>query len=311
MSPASNKAGSGSRSGHGAPGAPGRPTPRSTASSVPSREKNNTAKKSEGTLPIPLYVVLRNAPPLRAVVLAGEGPAFCAGLDFQSFMATPDAFQGLLDRKGPTNVAQEVGWVWRELPVPVIAAIHGPCFGGGLQIALGADIRLAHPEAQLSVMEIRWGLIPDMGITQTLLPLVRPDVAKELTFTGRRVSGTEALELGLVTRVVEDPQAEAKALADTIATKSPHAIRAAKALFDRSPGLSVGESFALETELQLPLLGSKNQLEAIPTPEVITSLPGELFGRASSATSEQPPSQGCSTGDAATSSPAARRRLGS
>ncbi|MBO6933707.1 MAG: crotonase/enoyl-CoA hydratase family protein [Deltaproteobacteria bacterium] len=200
---------------------------------------------------------------LRAVVLAGEGPAFCAGLDFQSFMSTPNAPQKLLARKGPTNVAQEVGWVWRELPVPVIAAIHGSCFGGGLQIALGADIRLAHPEAQLSVMEIRWGLIPDMGITQTLLPLVRPDVAKELTFTGRRVSGKEALELGLVTRVVDDPQAEAKALADTIATKSPHAIRAAKALYDRSPGLSVAESFALETELQLPLLGSKNQLEAV------------------------------------------------
>jgi len=200
---------------------------------------------------------------LRAVVLAGEGPAFCAGLDFQSFMSTPGATKMLLERKGPTNVAQEVCWVWRELPVPVIAAIHGPCFGGGLQIALGADIRLARPDAQLSVMEIRWGLIPDMSITQTLLPLVRPDVAKELTYTGRRVSGSEALELGLVTRVVEDPHAEAKALAETIATKSPHAIRAAKALYDQAPGLSVAESFALETELQLPLLGSKNQLEAV------------------------------------------------
>ncbi len=200
---------------------------------------------------------------LRAVVLAGEGPAFCAGLDFQAFMATPNVGQKLLEREGATNLAQAVGWVWRELPVPVIAAIHGPCFGGGLQIALGADIRLAHPEAQLSVMEIRWGLIPDMGITQTLLPLVRPDVAKELTFTGRRVSGTEALALGLVTRVTDDPQAEAQALAETIASKSPHAIRAAKALYDQAPGLSPAESFALETELQLPLLGSKNQLEAV------------------------------------------------
>lgn len=200
---------------------------------------------------------------LRAVVLAGEGAAFCAGLDFQSFMTTPNAPQILLEREGVANLAQEVGWVWRELPVPVIAAIHGPCFGGGLQIALGADIRLAHPEARLSVMEIRWGLIPDMGITQTLLPLVRPDVARELTYTGRRVSGTEALALGLVTRVVDDPQAEAKALADTIATKSPHAIRAAKALFERAPALGVAEGLALETELQLPLLGSKNQLEAV------------------------------------------------
>lgn len=196
-------------------------------------------------------------------MLAGEGAAFCAGLDFQSFMTTPNAPQILLEREGVANLAQEVGWVWRELPVPVIAAIHGPCFGGGLQIALGADIRLAHPEARLSVMEIRWGLIPDMGITQTLLPLVRPDVARELTYTGRRVSGTEALALGLVTRVVDDPQAEAKALADTIATKSPHAIRAAKALFERAPALGVAEGLALETELQLPLLGSKNQLEAV------------------------------------------------
>ena len=175
---------------------------------------------------------------LRAVILAGEGPAFCAGLDFQSFMSTPGASERLLERKGPTNVAQEVCWLWRELPVPVIAAVHGACFGGGLQLALGADIRLAHPDAQLSVMEIRWGLIPDMGVTQTLLPLVRPDVARELTYTGRRVSGTEARELGLVTRVVEDPHAEAKALADRIATQSPHAIRAAKTLYDRAPGLS-------------------------------------------------------------------------
>lgn len=206
---------------------------------------------------------LAEDPTLRAVVLAGEGPAFCAGLDFQAFMATPQVSQKLLDRRGATNLAQQVAWVWRELPVPVIAAIHGPCFGGGLQIALGADIRLAHPEAQLSVMEIRWGLIPDMSVTQTLLPLVRPDVAKELTFTGRRLSGTEALAIGLVTRVVDDPHAEAKALAETIASKSPHAIRATKALYDRAPGLSPAESFALETELQLPLLGSKNQLEAV------------------------------------------------
>ena len=200
---------------------------------------------------------------VRAVVLAGEGPAFSAGLDFQAFMAGPEVGRKLLERKGVANLAQEVAWVWRELPVPVIAAIHGACFGGGLQIALGADIRLAHPEAQLSVMEIRWGLIPDMGITQTLLPLVRPDVAKELTFTGRRVSGTEARDLGLVTRVCDEPVAEAKTLAGIIASKSPHAIRAGKALFDRAVGMDAKESFALETELQLPLLGSKNQMEAV------------------------------------------------
>ena len=200
---------------------------------------------------------------VRAVVLAGEGPAFCAGLDFAAFMSDPSVAKKLLAREGVANLAQAVAWVWRELPVPVVAAIHGACFGGGLQIALGADIRLAHPEAELSVMEIRWGLVPDMGITQTLLPLVRPDVAKELTFTGRRVKAPEARELGLVTRLAEDPVAEARALAETIAAKSPHAIRAGKALYDRAAGLGAGDALALETELQLPLLGSRNQMEAV------------------------------------------------
>ena len=206
---------------------------------------------------------LATASGLRAVVLAGEGPAFCAGLDFAAFMSNPGMAPKLVKRDGVANLAQAVAWVWRELPVPVIAAIHGACFGGGLQIALGADIRIAHPEAELSVMEIRWGLVPDMGVTQTLLPLVRPDVAKELTFTGRRLSGSEAHALGLVTQVADDPIAAARTMATTIASKSPHAIRAAKALYDRAPALGPAEALALETELQLPLLGSKNQLEAV------------------------------------------------
>ncbi len=202
---------------------------------------------------------------VRAVVLSGEGKAFCAGLDFMAFMAAADVGQKLLERPegSPANLAQRLAWVWREVPVPVIAAVHGQAFGGGLQIALGADLRYVRPDAQLSVMEIRWGLIPDMGASRTLLGLVRPDVAKELTFTGRVVSGEEAVALGLCTRLAEDPVAEALETARTIASKSPHAIRAGKALFERAPELSVKEAFLLETDLQLTLLGSKNQMESV------------------------------------------------
>lgn len=202
---------------------------------------------------------------VRAVVLSGAGKAFCAGLDFQSFLAMGDGGRRLLERGegSPANLAQAVAWVWREVPVPVIAAVHGSAFGGGLQIALGADIRIVHPEAELSVMEIRWGLIPDMGISQTLTTVVARDVAKLLTFTGRRVGAEEAVRLGLATQVSEEPLAAAMELAQTIAGKSPHAIRSAKRLFDESAGMGPAEALALETELQLPLLGSPNQIEAI------------------------------------------------
>lgn len=201
---------------------------------------------------------------VRAVVLSGDGPAFCAGLDFKSFMAGgPGAMQALLERKGVANVAQRCAWIWQELPVPVIAAIHGVCFGGGLQIALAADIRYATADAELSVMEIKWGLIPDMSITQTAPRSVRLDVLKELTFTGRIVGGTEAQALGLVTRVCEDPLAEALATAAVIARKNPHAIRRDKRLLNEAPALPVGEAFELETALQVEVLGSKNQLEAV------------------------------------------------
>jgi enoyl-CoA hydratase/carnithine racemase len=165
--------------------------------------------------------------------------------------------------ESPANLAQRVAWVWTEVPVPVLAAIHGPAFGGGLQIALGADLRYARPDAQLSVMEIKYGLVPDMSISKTLPRLVGIDVAKELTFTGRIVSGTEALALGLVTRVVDDPLATALETAREIASKSPQAIRAAKALFNEGPSMSPRDAFELETELQLALLGSPNQREAV------------------------------------------------
>jgi enoyl-CoA hydratase/carnithine racemase len=204
---------------------------------------------------------------LRVVILHGEGPSFCAGLDFRSFMAGgPEVRDRLLHRdpeRSPANLAQRVAWIWTEVRVPVIAAVHGTCIGGGLQIALGADLRVIHPEAKLAVKEIHWGLIPDMSITKTLNRLVRLDVAKELTFTGREFDGREAHALGLATKLADDPLAEARAWAQQIAEQSPEAIRAAKALWNRAPQLDDAAALVLETELQLPLLGSRNQLEAV------------------------------------------------
>lgn len=202
---------------------------------------------------------------VRAVVLSGEGPAFCAGLDVKAFFAMDDAGQRLLDRPEgtPANLAQRVAWIWREVPVPVIAAVHGPCFGGGLQIALGADMRYVHPDAQLSVMEIKWGLVPDMALSKTLLELIPMDLAKELTFSGRILNGEEAVALGLATRVVDDPVDEAMQMAELIASKNPHAIRAGKQLLDSAGALSVADAFLLETELQVRLIGSANNMEAV------------------------------------------------
>lgn len=208
---------------------------------------------------------LRDDRSVRAVVLHGEGPSFCAGLDFASMMASPDSMGKLLarDAGSPANVAQRVAWIWQEVPVPVIAAVQGHALGGGLQIALAADMRYTTPDAKWSVMEMKWGLIPDMSITQTLPRLVRQDVARELTYTGRVLSGSEAAELGLATRVSDDPLALAQETATLIASKSPHAVRAGKALWDRAPDLDRAAALVLETELQLTLLGQPNQLEAI------------------------------------------------
>jgi enoyl-CoA hydratase/carnithine racemase len=203
---------------------------------------------------------------VRAVVLSGEGKAFCAGLDWASFLALgEEAASRLLERKpgSPTNLAQRACWIWTELPVPVIAAVHGAAFGGGLQLALACDLRIAAPDAQLSVMEIRYGLVPDMGASKTLLALVRPDVARELLYTGRIVSGEEAARIGLVTRTASDPVGEAMALGRTIAAQSPHAVRAAKRLVREAPHLDVASALRLETELQRSLLGTPNQLEAV------------------------------------------------
>ncbi len=205
---------------------------------------------------------------VRAVVLSGEGRAFCAGLDFQSFAAMQDTERSSVNLFGkpegtPANFAQYPGYIWKHVQVPVIAAVHGVAFGGGLQIALGADIRLAAPDARFSVMEIKWGLVPDMSLTQTIRDLVRLDVAKELTFTGRIVEAEEAARLGLVTRVCADPLAEAETLAKVIASKSPHAIAADKKLLEETWRSSAAEGLKLEESLQRELIGSPNQIEAV------------------------------------------------
>ena len=203
---------------------------------------------------------------VRAVVLSGEGKAFCAGLDWAAFLAAGlEVGSKLLERsaESPANLAQRACWIWSEVPVPVIAAIHGVALGGGLQLALACDLRVATPDAQLAVMEIRYGLIPDMSASKTLLRLVRPDLARELIYTGRTVSGEEGARIGLVTHLAADPLELARQLARTIAAQSPHAIRAAKALCNAAPELDTAAAFAHETALQMPLLGSANQLEAV------------------------------------------------
>lgn len=201
---------------------------------------------------------------LRAVVLSGEGRAFCAGLDVASFMGGGGG-RSLFEREAgsPANFAQRAAWVWTELPVPVIAAVHGAAFGGGLQIALAADIRFVAPDARLSVMEIKWGLISDMSGSQTLRRLVRLDVAKELTYTGRVVSGSEAAALGLATHVSDTPREAALELAREIAAKSPSAIRSGKQLLDAAGLLDLEAGLLLEERLQAALFGKPNQIEAV------------------------------------------------
>lgn len=202
---------------------------------------------------------------VRAVLLHGEGPSFCSGLDVVSIMAAGNGLDGLVERvRGEVpNWFQRAAHVWLQLPMPVIAALHGNCFGGGLQIALGADIRIAAPDARLSVMEVKWGLVPDMSVTRTLPRLVAIDVAKELTFTGRVFDGAEAARLGVVTRLADAPLAAARELAGEIATRSPHAVRAAKRLYEESWTADTGRTLSLEAELQLGLIGSPNQLAAV------------------------------------------------
>ncbi len=212
---------------------------------------------------------------VRAVVLSGEGRAFCAGLDTSRFgqMAAGSSGSGpvagtvgrdiTFRTHGLANAAQQAVMVWTQVPVPVIAAVHGVAFGGGLQVALGADMRYVTPDAKLCVMEIKWGLVPDMGGALLMRTLLRADVMRELTYTGRIVSGTEAQQLGLATRVCDDPYAVAMATAREMTQKNPHALRAAKRLLTVSDHGDAGAVLLAESVEQARLLSSPNQREAV------------------------------------------------
>jgi len=212
---------------------------------------------------------LKTRPGVRVVVLSGEGRAFCAGLDTANFgkMASGERggarlLQGTRTAAG-ANPSQHAVLVWRELPVPVIAAVHGVAYGGGLQLMLGADLRFITADTKLSIMEINWGLVPDMAGIALLRRLVRDDVARELTYTGRVFSGSEAQQLGLATRVCEDPRAEALALAAQIAARSPTAMRAAKRLLDLGTDVTTAQILLAESREQAALIGSAEQIEAV------------------------------------------------
>ena len=203
---------------------------------------------------------LRRDRALRAVVLSGEGASFCAGLDFGSVLKSP---AGIVKAFVPapwrgTNTFQEACWAWRRLPVPVVAAVDGHCYGGGVQIALAADFRIATPDSEWSVLEARWGLIPDMTGVRTLAEVVGIDTAKRLTMTAQMLTGKEAADLGLVTELAADPVAAAFDLARELAQRSPDSVAAAKRLFNRTWNSSPRATFARERGEQLVLLALAN-----------------------------------------------------
>lgn len=208
---------------------------------------------------------LARMPDLRVVVLSGEGRAFCAGLDMGRMTNLPDGSGGSRGPRthGISNRSQYASMVWREMPVPVIAALHGAAFGGGLQVALGADVRYVAPDAKLSVMEMKWGLVPDMACMALTRGLVRPDVLRELIYSARVLSGTEAQALGLATYLADDPYAAALDAARQIAGKNPDAIRAAKRLMAVVDSGNNAAILQAEADEQDRLVGTPNQKEAV------------------------------------------------
>jgi enoyl-CoA hydratase/carnithine racemase len=203
---------------------------------------------------------------VRAVILRGEGKGFCAGLDLANFSPDPDAEinQDLIPRThGIANKWQAAAWVWRECPVPVIAAVHGIAYGGGLQIFSGADIKYVHPDTKLSIMEMKWGIIPDMGGTQLWRHNVREDIIKELTYTHRVFSGEDAVDYGFATFLSENPTSSAMKLATQISNQSPSAIVKAKKLINASSYLSTEEGLLMESQEQQDIIRQENQMEAV------------------------------------------------
>ncbi len=207
---------------------------------------------------------------VRCVVLSGEGRAFCAGLDMGNFGKMADGAgsgvsRGRLEERthGIANRPQQAVWGWRELRVPVIAAVHGVALGGGLQVMLGSDIRIVHPETKMSILEVKWGLVPDMSSTAIMRQIVREDIIRELTYTGRMFSGAEAREYGFATHLSETPHEDAMKLAAEIASKSPDSVQTAKRLYNELPDKSDAEALLAESVAQDGLIGSKNQIESV------------------------------------------------
>ncbi|WP_307696050.1 crotonase/enoyl-CoA hydratase family protein, partial [Sphingomonas koreensis] len=205
-------------------------------------------------------------PTIRAVVLSGEGKAFCAGIDLESLQAlmSDEGKQAMQSRShGLANRYQQAALAWREVPVPVIAALHGVAFGGGLQIPLGADIRISAPDTKFSLMEVRWGIVPDMAGTVLLRSIVREDVLRELIYTARVFTGIEAASMGIVTQLAANPHVAALELASSIAEQGPRAVRAAKQLLNETQSVSPQVALLSESEAQVGLLAGPDQIEAL------------------------------------------------
>ena len=218
---------------------------------------------------------------IRAVVLSGEGKAFCAGLDFATVSKQP-TFIPKIFLKTPVssyNLIQKVAYIWRELPVPVIAVVHGYCFGAGLQIAMGADIRFSAPDTEFAILESKWGLIPDMSGMVTFRECVRTDVLKMLTMTGRRFGADEAAQYGFVTAVSDDPHAAADDLIAEIVTRSPDAVAASKDVLQLTRSMNADDALAAERKIQSKLLGRKNQVIAVRNG--LSKKGGKPFGKRS------------------------------
>ena len=203
---------------------------------------------------------------VRAVVLNGRGDHFSAGIDLSVFQSSDTVLSPALmapQGDGDANYFQRPAMIWRELPLPVIAALHGICYGAGLQIAFGADMRIASPDCRLSIMEVKWGIIPDMGMTVTARGVIRPDRLKELAMTGRVLDGNAALDLGVVTELAAEPLTRAREIAAAIAGRSPDAVAAIKSLLNQALDASQAEALHLEASLQQRVMGGANQAEAV------------------------------------------------
>ena len=209
---------------------------------------------------------LRGNLDVRAVVLSGQGDAFCAGLDVASFakLASGDPMDAMMRRThGPSNDYQHVAMIWKQLEMPVIAALQGVCFGAGMQIASGADMRIAAPDTRMSILEMKWGLVPDMGGMVLWPALMRADVLRRLTYTGEEFSGADAEGYGLVTEVSDTPKERALELARLIASKSPSAVRAGKALVSYAYENTAEDVLLAESHAQGSLIGKPDQMEAV------------------------------------------------